>query len=89
MFTSARKYKGLEANVVILIDIDKKTFSSDEERRVFYVGASRAKHFLELFTVLEDSDIPKFAKAITGIKAKNPKAAIGSGLKVKISTDIN
>lgn len=89
LFTSARKYKGLEASVVLLVDIDKKTFSSDEDRRVFYVGASRAKHFLEMFTVLEDSDIPEFAKAITGLKAKNPKAAIGSGLKVKISSGIN
>ena len=89
LFTSARKYKGLEAHVVILVDVDKKTFSSDEERRVFYVGASRAKHFLEVFTVLDDNDIPKFAEAITGLKAKNPKAAIGSSLKVKISSNVS
>ena len=56
---------------------------------MFYVGASRAKHFLEVFTVLDDTDIPKFAEAITGSKAKNPKAAIGSSLKVKISSDIS
>ena len=89
LFTSARKYKGLEASVVILVDIDKRTFRSDEERRVFYVGASRAKHFLDIFTVLEDKGIPDLAKAITGLKAKNPKAAIGSGLKVKILSDVN
>ena len=89
LFTSARKYKGLEASVVILIDVDKKTFSSKEERRVFYVGASRAKHFLEIFTIMNDCDIPKFAESITGLKTKNPKAAIGSSLKVKIASKIS
>ena len=74
---------------MILVDIDKITFRSDEERRVFYVGASRAKHFLDIFTVLEDKGIPDLAKAITGLKARNPKAAIGSGLKVKILSDVN
>lgn len=88
LFTSARKFKGLETSVVILIDVDERTFSSDEERRVFYVGSSRARHYLEIFTVLNDDEIPKFATAITGGAAKNPKAAIGSGLKVKIATDV-
>ena len=89
LFTSARKYKGLEASVVILVDVDIKTFSSDEDRRVFYVGASRAKHLLDVFSVLNDNEIPQFAEAITGSKSKNPKAAIGSGLKVKLLSDIS
>ena len=84
LFTSARKYKGLESDVVILVDVDEKTFVSEEERRVFYVGSSRAKHFLDIFCCVNDSDIPRFAEAITGMKNKNPKAAIGSALKVKI-----
>ena len=39
LFTTARKYKGLEADVVIIIDIDKNTFKDDTEKRVLYVGA--------------------------------------------------
>lgn len=88
LFTSARKFKGLEASVVILIDVDKKTFYSDEERRVFYVGSSRAKHYLNIFSVISDNEISQFAEFITGMKTKNPKAAIGSGLKVKIMRDV-
>lgn len=88
LFTSARKFKGLESNVVILIDVDEKTFKSEEERRVFYVGASRAKHFLDVFSLIDNEEISRFAEAITGIKNKNPKAAIGSGLKVKIMNDL-
>lgn len=89
LFTSARKFKGLEASVVILVDVDHRTFQIEEERRVFYVGASRAKHYLEIFTCLDDSEIGKLATAINdGISPKNPKATIGSKLKVKISADV-
>lgn len=88
LFTSARKFKGLESSVVILIDVDEKTFNSSEERRVFYVGASRAKHFLDIFSLMDDIAISQLAEAITGTKNKNPKAAIGSGLKVKIMNDL-
>lgn len=88
LFTSARKFKGLESSVVFLVDIDEKTFKSEEERRVFYVGASRAKHYLELFTCLNNSKIEELAEAINdGVSVKNPKATIGSRLKVKIVTD--
>ena len=73
---------------IILIDVDEKTFRAEEERRVFYVGASRAKHFLDVFSVINDEKIPDLAEAITGTKNKNPKAAIGSGLKVKIMNDL-
>lgn len=89
LFTSARKFKGLEASVVILIDVDAKTFYLEEERRVFYVGASRAKHYLEIFTCLDDTGIAKLATAINdGASVKNPKATIGSKLKVKIAATV-
>ena len=42
-----------------------------------------------MYKVLNDNEIPQFAEAITGSKSKNPKAAIGSGLKVKLLSDIS
>ena len=88
LFTSARKFKGLEAKVVILVDVDAKTFSIEEEKRVFYVGASRAKHYLDIFTCLDDAEVAKMAVAINdGKNVKNPKATIGSKLKVKIAIE--
>lgn len=89
LFTSARKYKGLEAKVVILVDVDEKTFFSEEERRVFYVGASRAKHYLDIFSCVNDTKLVEIASLVGDGNIKNPKAAIGSGLKVRIATDVN
>jgi hypothetical protein len=43
-WTTSRKFKGLEAEVVILVDVDDKTY--EEDKLVFYVGASRAKYVL-------------------------------------------
>lgn len=63
LFTTARKFKGLEADVVIIVDLDENVFepkphkneetgetemSNQESRMLFYVGASRAKYNLEL-----------------------------------------
>lgn len=86
MFSSARKFKGLESDVIIMVDVDKDTFSSDEARRVFYVGTSRAKHHLEIVTLLDDDGIILLCEKLSGKKNKNAKMQIGSYLKVKIST---
>ncbi len=47
-FTTCRKFKGLEAEVVIVIDIDKNVLLDDNNRLLLYVGASRAKFELGL-----------------------------------------
>ena len=39
LYTTSRKFKGMEGNVVILIDVKKKTFLSEEQKRNFYVAA--------------------------------------------------
>lgn len=88
LFTSCRKFKGLEAKVVIIVDVERKTFNTEEERRVFYVGASRAKHFLEIFSCLNEDEIIEMATAINGAPVKNSKASIGSNLKVKLLTEV-
>lgn len=54
-FTTCRKFKGLEAEVVILIDVDKTTFDS-QHILLFYVGASRARTRLEIITDMTDED---------------------------------
>lgn len=51
-WTTARKFKGLEADVIILVDVDDFIFSDD--KLLFYVGASRAK--LELAIIAEISN---------------------------------
>lgn len=87
LFTSARKFKGLESDVVIIIDVNEETFKNDELRRVLYVGTSRAKHYLDFVTMLNDNQIMEFSEAISGQKSKNAKLIISSILKVKIASN--
>lgn len=55
LFTTCRKFKGLEADVVVLVDVDKTTFDQDNVL-LFYVGTSRARIKLEITAVLSDDD---------------------------------
>jgi superfamily I DNA/RNA helicase len=84
-FSSARKFKGLESDAIIVVDVDEKTFISDEARRVFYVATSRAKHFLDILSVLDNEQTGLIGEILEGQRRKNAKIQIGSHLKVKIS----
>ena len=87
LFTTVRKFKGLEADVVICIDVDKATFSDDTNRSLFYVGTSRAKTWLDILTTTSQEDI---AAAIAGdcVQRKRPQAIklIRDTLCLKIGT---
>lgn len=55
MFTTCRKFKGLEADAVVLIDVDKDVFSGNQTL-IYYVGASRAKLKLDVMAILSDDE---------------------------------
>ena len=55
LFTTCRKYKGLEADAVILLDVDGTTFNPDNVQ-LYYVGTSRAKIRLDVITTLNDEE---------------------------------
>lgn len=81
LFTTCRKFKGLEADAVIMVDVDENTFEKDAVQ-IFYVGASRACIRLEIVSVMDDdaccavlSDVIKYNK-----KIKNPKRDFASAL---------
>lgn len=82
-FTTARKFKGLEADVIFIVDIDAETFKNDENRRVFYVGASRAKSQLELISVLSDAEEKEMIYSLTKGTGRR-RLLLSSNLKVKI-----
>lgn len=62
-FSTCRKFKGLEADIIILIDIDERFFNlpqnnsyiGEPNNLVFYVGASRAKHYLDIIFNMNES----------------------------------
>jgi len=67
LFTTVRKFKGLEAKVIILIDITKSTFEDENKRRIFYVGSSRAKHNLHIFIQISgEKDIQSIVEVLAG-----------------------
>ena len=88
LFTTVRKFKGLEAMAVICIDIDSDTFGNDRNRNVFYVGTSRAMSYLDLITTTSPEEL---AATITGNDSyhKRPQAikAIRDSLRVKIASE--
>ncbi|MBF7030179.1 nuclease-related domain-containing DEAD/DEAH box helicase [Staphylococcus kloosii] len=65
LFTTARKFKGLESDVIFIVDIDKETFYNAENRMVFYVACSRAKTQLELTSLLTKEEEEEMIKEIT------------------------
>ena len=88
LFTTVRKFKGLEAMAVICIDIDSETFENSKGRSVFYVGTSRAMTYLDLITTNPPEEL---ATAINGNETyrKRPQAikTIRYALKVQIASE--
>lgn len=84
LFSTTRKFKGLESSVVFLIDIDSTTFSNWENRMVFYVGASRAKNSLEIISCVEEEELPNFYISVSGDEKRKRKTAVKEVLKVKV-----
>ena len=78
-FTTAKKFKGLENKVVIVIDIDEKCFSDENTKRAFYVACSRATHNL---TLMIDGDAEKIGKIARLI----PISKLSSKGKISVKT---
>lgn len=83
LFTTARKFKGLEADVIILVDIDELNFVNEENRRLFYVGSSRAKHNLDIVFVGSSEEFNSMADVINDKKMPNTMISVAIGLSVK------
>ena len=83
LFTTVRKFKGLEADVIIMVDVDEKTFADDENRRLFYVGTSRAKHFLDIVYQGDNKGLSGIAAEVFDGQVPNPILGIAIGLNVK------
>lgn len=66
LFTTAKKFKGLESRVVIIIDIDESCFNDEKKKRNFYVACSRATQYLSLIISGDDQKIKSIADAING-----------------------
>ena len=52
-FSTCRKFKGLEADAVILTDADADIFE-EEKALLYYVGTSRARLWLDIITTMDN-----------------------------------
>ncbi len=66
-FTTCRKFKGLESDVIIVVDIDKNMFDDDQCEQIMYVGTSRARYKLTCIANMTESDCESLMKE-RGIK---------------------
>lgn len=81
IFSTCRKFKGLEADAIILIDVDGTSFNSDNVL-IFYVGTSRARLRLDIITELTNDDCSDILRNVleTAGKIRNPKRELASAL---------
>jgi hypothetical protein len=64
-WNTARRFKGLEAKAVLLVDVDIKQFTNPLDRSLFYVGCSRAMHELQvMFTNVDDATVAAAIEAL-------------------------
>ncbi|MDG0888297.1 nuclease-related domain-containing DEAD/DEAH box helicase [Paracholeplasma manati] len=83
--TSVRKFKGLEADVIIMIDVDATSFRS--EKMLFYVGASRAKFELTIIVSMSNEEAKDIVNELNPAYAKfHPKKGLAALLN-GIATD--
>ena len=64
-FTTARKFKGLESDIVFIVDLDKDFFQDELSKRILYVASSRARNLLYFILNTssdENNEIAKFIK---------------------------
>ena len=85
-FTTCRKFKGLEADAIILVDVTKKVLSKSENLN-FYVGASRARFFLSVLCQMNDEDcvetLKEFDTKVSTVK--RPKKAFAAALNALLA----
>lgn len=88
-FTTCRKFKGLESDAVILVDVDYRTFT-EKNALIYYVGASRAKLFLSIVANLSDNECIDLLNTVFHYKLKirNPKKSLTTALNSKLTKAI-
>jgi len=82
-FSTCRKFKGLEADAVILVDIDEDTFLGNDGQNVllYYVGTSRARLRLDMVTTINQEGCTRVLEGMGKEKpGKKPFKTLASTL---------
>lgn len=83
LFTTCRKFKGLESDVVILIDVDYQNIIMDVDKNM-YVGSSRAKYELGIIAYLTEDECEEITKEKGLAVRRNFQKAIATCFNSKL-----
>lgn len=80
-FSTCRKFKGLEADAVILTDVDTGIFE-EQKSLLYYVGTSRARLWLDIITTMDNDACKDVLQSVfekTG-HIKNPQRELAAAI---------
>ena len=83
--TTCRRFKGLEADAIILLDVDKESLIG-KDKLLFYVGASRARLKLCIVANLSEDECSEVAAALGRSSTRRPKKALATALNSILET---
>ena len=81
-FTTCRKFKGLEADLIILVDMNRELFRSGGEQ-IYYVGSSRARFKLVMIANLSETECDDVIKSMGIRKTKKQGKALAAAFNAK------
>ena len=85
-FTTAKRFKGLESKVVVIIDIDEDDFIDDQNQRTFYVACSRAMQKLCLMMPGDPESLKKIAVATKSFGLTDEAKILGKTLTKRVDS---
>ena len=80
-FSTCRKFKGLEADAVILVDADADVFE-EEKALLYYVGTSRARLWLDIITTMDNEACTDVLQSVFEKRGhiKNPQRELAAAI---------
>lgn len=76
-------FKGLDADTVIMLDIDKRLLE-DGYKGILYVGSSRARIRLILMSAMNNNDCVEIIKQLNLRKKRKPQKEVATLLDAKL-----
>lgn len=70
--TTARRFKGLEASLVIVADADFRKAEDPDWRRRLYVACSRARHAVHIISINNEADLAPAIRAFSDTEKARP-----------------
>lgn len=70
--TTVRRFKGLEAALVVIVDVDFARATEDEWRRRLYVACSRGRQAVHIVTTTKESALGDAVRALAGTQKVRP-----------------